>query len=275
MLTDPAIEILRPYSSRGRFRVVLFDFDGTLSLLRAGWQSLMTQLMLEQLLETRRGETHDQIAVVVEGIVIGMNGQPTIVQMRRLADEVRRRGGRPVPAAVYARMYQDELLTKVHGRYDDLIAGRATATDWVVRGAHAALSDLRRRGVTLALASGTEIQHVRREADMLGLTQFFDEALFFAPTGDDPSFSKRAVIKRLRVDYGLRGEELLGFGDGVVETEEVRRAGGVAGAVAGQDPPGNGIDARKREHLVRAGADVVIADYECHGPLLRWLFAED
>ena len=66
--------------------------------------------------------------------------------------------------------------------------------------------------------------------------KYFDDAIF-APAGDDPHFSKRAVIERILNKHGLVGEELLGFGDGMVETKEVRRVGGVAVAVASEEPP--------------------------------------
>jgi hypothetical protein len=72
----------------------------------------------------------------------------------------------------------------------------------------------------------------------------------------------------------LRGDELVGFGDGVVETEEVRRVGGAAVAVASEEPPRRGVHAGKRERLIRAGADVVIADYDCPSLLLRWMNSE-
>jgi phosphoglycolate phosphatase len=75
-------------------------------------------------------------------------------------------------------------------------------------------------------------------------------------------------------DHDLRGEELLGFGDGVVETEEVRRAGGVAIGVASAEPPRRGVDTWKRDRLVRAGADVVVPDYAEHERWLPWLFGE-
>ena len=45
------LELLRPNLPRGRFRAALFDFDGTLSLLREGWPRVMTALMREA--ETR------------------------------------------------------------------------------------------------------------------------------------------------------------------------------------------------------------------------------
>jgi hypothetical protein len=99
--------------------------------------------------------------------------------------------------------------------------------------------------------------------------------LIFAPVGDDPHFSKRTVIEQVLKERGFCGTELIGFGDGVVETEEVRRVGGLAVAVASEEPPRRGVNGWKRDRLVRAGADVVIADYDCHRPLLRWLFAED
>ena len=70
---------------------------------------------------------------------------------------------------------------------------------------------------------------------------------------------------------GLRGDELLSFGDGVVETEEVRRVGGTAVAVASEIEPA-AVNRWKRDRLVPAGADVVIPDYRDHEALLGWLF---
>ena len=69
----------------------------------------------------------------------------------------------------------------------------------------------------------------------------------------------------------IRGDELLSFGDGVVETEEVRRVGGTAVAVASDLETGT-LSRWKRDRLVPAGADVVIPDYRRHEELLSWLF---
>ena len=41
------LEILRPNPAPGRLRFAVFDFDGTLSLLRTGWQRVMADLMVE------------------------------------------------------------------------------------------------------------------------------------------------------------------------------------------------------------------------------------
>ena len=52
MFLDEEIEILRPDLPRGRFRSVLFDFDGTLSLIREGWPQVMIPMMVEVLRQT-------------------------------------------------------------------------------------------------------------------------------------------------------------------------------------------------------------------------------
>jgi phosphoglycolate phosphatase-like HAD superfamily hydrolase len=271
MLPSDAIEILRPDLPRGRFRAVLFDFDGTLSLLREGWAAVMTDMMLAEL-----GRADDQTdhSAIVESIVVGLNGRPTIVQMQAFAAEVARRGGRAADPAEYARRYQDRLLSMIGSRYDAIRSGRVRPAEWAVPGSHEFLDRLRERDLILVLASGTEITHVRREADLLGLSAYFDGALF-APTGDDANFSKRVVIEQVLAEHRLRGDELLGFGDGVVETEEVRRVGGVAVGVASEEPPRRAVNVRKRQQLIRAGADVVIADYQCRHGLIRRLFAGD
>ena len=72
------------------------------------------------------------------------------------------------------------------------------------------------------LASGTELEHVRREAEVLGLTPFFGEHIYGA-LDDYRKFSKRMVIERILRDHNLGGEALLGFGDGYVEIEEIKR----------------------------------------------------
>src|SRR5581483_8576769 len=107
------------------------------------------------------------------------------------------------------------------GRLHALAAGTASPEEWTVPGSHAFLEGLRRRGVTLYLASGTDLKYVRREAELLGVAPYFGEHIYGA-LDDYRSFSKKMIIDRILHDHGLRGEELLGFGDGFVEIEEVK-----------------------------------------------------
>src|SRR5438552_14112548 len=94
-LVGPEIEVLRPDLPRGRFRSVLFDFDGTLSLIREGWPQVMIPLMVSVLRQTGTSETEGELTAVVEDFVMRLNGRQTIYQMIQLAEEVRRRGGQP------------------------------------------------------------------------------------------------------------------------------------------------------------------------------------
>src|SRR5436305_13147570 len=61
-MTSVDFEVLRPDLPRGGFRSVLFDFDGTLSLLREGWPQVMIPMMVEVLQETGREETPEELA---------------------------------------------------------------------------------------------------------------------------------------------------------------------------------------------------------------------
>jgi phosphoglycolate phosphatase len=191
----------------------------------------------------------------------------------QLAEEVRRRGGRPREPLEYKHRYHDLLMARIEGRLAALASGVARAEDWTVPGSQELLEELRRRGLTLYLASGTDLKYVRREAELLGLTRFFGERIYGA-VDDFRNFSKKMIIDRILSEHGLRGEELLGFGDGFVEIEEVKGVGGVAVAVASDEVRRRGVNAWKRERLARAGADVVIPEYRKYVRLLSWLFAE-
>src|SRR5437588_9883262 len=204
----PEIELVRPVP-RGRFRSVLLDFDGTLSLIREGWPQVMIPMMVGVLRETGTRETDVELSSAVEEFVMRLNGRQTIYQMIHLADEVRRRRGEPLDPLQYKHRYHDLLMKRIEGRLAALEAGAATAEDWTVPGSHALLENLRRRGLTLYLASGTDLSYVSREAELLGVAPYFGNHIYGA-LDDYRSFSRQMVIERLLQEHGLRGEELLG-----------------------------------------------------------------
>lgn len=267
------LEILAPDLPRGRFRSVLFDFDGTLSLIREGWPQVMIPMMVGILRATGTAETEAELSAVVEEFVMRLNGRQTIYQMIQLADEVRKRGGEPLDPLAYKHRYHDLLMERIRDRVTQLEAGTSQPEDWTVPGSHALLENLRRRGVTLYLASGTDLHYVRREAELLGLTPYFGRHIYGA-LDDYWNFSKKMIIEKIIRENALHGPELLGFGDGFVEIEEVKQVGGVAVAVASDETRRAGVNAWKRNRLVRAGADVVIPDYRQQEQLLKYLFAD-
>jgi phosphoglycolate phosphatase len=273
MFIDLEIEILRPNLPRGQFRSALFDFDGTLSLIREGWPQVMIPMMVDVLRETGTSESAEQLSSAVEDFVMRLNGRQTIYQMMQLVEEVRKRGGTPLEPLAYKHRYHELLMTRVRGRIDALAERRAQPTEWTVAGSHALLENLRSRSVTLYLASGTDAAFVKREAELLGLTRYFGQHIYGA-LDDYQNFSKKMVVERIVRENNLRGAELLGFGDGYVEIEEIKHVGGVAVAVASDEVNRRGVDRWKRERLVRAGADIVIPEYRKQERLVAWLFGE-
>lgn len=273
MFLDDEIEVLRPDLRRGRFRSVLFDFDGTLSLIREGWPQVMIPMMTAALRETGTSEADAELTAAVEEFVMRLNGRQTIYQMIQLADEVRRRGGSPLEPLAYKNRYHDLLMARIQGRLRALESGTAKADEWTVPGSHALLESLRRRGVVLYLASGTDLKYVRREADLLGVAEYFGDRIYGA-LDDYQNFSKQMIVERILRDHSLHGEELLGFGDGFVEIEEVKKYGGCAVAVASDEANRRGVNEWKRNRLVQAGADLVIPDYRRADRLLEYLFSE-
>ena len=69
------IEILNPGVNASGTKVVLFDFDGTISLIRAGWVDVMVPMMLEALLELNSGESEDELRAIVEEFVGRLTGR--------------------------------------------------------------------------------------------------------------------------------------------------------------------------------------------------------
>ena len=263
-------EVVNPHVRRGRFRAAVFDFDGTLSLVREGWSAVMANLGLDLLRERNLGIEPTALEVLEEEM-LRLSGKPSIFQMRRLAEIVAERGGEsPDPERLLAEFLR-RLFATVGHRKDRLAARLDPPATWTVAGAHSVLENLLRRGVALYLASGTDYDYVLQEAELLNLTQYFGKHIY-APADNTPNFSKRDVMAMILRDHGLTGEELLGFGDGYSETVEVKRAGGNMIGVASAEIGVPGINDMKRTMLIELGADAIVGDYAHGDELLDWLF---
>src|SRR5437899_11291107 len=123
------IEILRPDLPRGRFRSVLFDFDGTLSLIREGWPQVMIPMMAEVLRETGTAESDAELHAAAEEFVMRLNGRQTIYQMIQLPEEVLRRGGKRLELLLYNHRYHELLMQRIHGRMSAWDTGKSMPAD--------------------------------------------------------------------------------------------------------------------------------------------------
>ena len=267
--------ILRPtFAPRPGISHVLFDFDGTLSLIRQGWPEVMVPMFTE-VLPALPGETEADRGRLAFEDIMRLNGKQTIYQMMQLAERIRERGGEAKEPLWYKHEYLRRLDFRIKDRIDGLRQGTIPADDLLVHGARRLLENLKDRGLPVYLASGTDEIFVKQEAELLGLTPYFGRRIYGAQD-DFKTFSKKLVIERIIRENGIRGEQLLSFGDGYVEIENTKEAGGLAVAVA-SDEANNGsgrMDEWKRERLSGVGADVVIPDFRDAAPLLELILGQ-
>lgn len=267
------IEIIRTFQ-RGPIRSVLFDFDGTLSLIREGWQDVMITFMTDILHPLDPVSSEEDLRTHVHEYVTRLTGKQTIYQMIQLAEEVRIRGGVPEDPLVYKHRYHDRLWKRIQDRIEGLQSGRHRPNDWLVPGSLAILENLRERGIRMFLASGTDEVFVKREAELLGLTWYFNGRIYGAQD-QYRLFSKKMVIERVLSDENLRGSEFVAFGDGYVEIENAKEVGGVAVGVATEERLRSGaVDEWKRERLITAGADLIIPDFSEQDRVVAYLSGE-
>ena len=260
-----AIEIYAPLPNREPIRHAVFDFDGTLSLIRAGWQEVMLAQCVAELEQTPTREDRDTLRQVCSEFITQLTGRQTIYQMIRLAEEVALRGGMPREPREYKWQYLDRLQKKISHRIADLQQG-ADEMSYRIRGSTDLLDDLARRGTVCHLASGTDEQFVIAEAKLLGLGHYFADRIYGA-RDDYQSFSKQRVVERICTDHDVRGGQLAVFGDGYVEIEVARSVGGIAVGIASLESVGYGWDLWKKERLCAAEAHILVADW-CESDLL-------
>jgi phosphoglycolate phosphatase-like HAD superfamily hydrolase len=265
------IEILNPGATASNARVALFDFDGTVSLIRAGWVDVMVPMMVECLLELKTAESEVDLRALVEDFVGRLTGRQTIYQMIEFVAEMKKRGGQPLKPLEYKHIYLDRLNEHIKDRIQALEEERTAPDELMVPGARRLIEALKERGLKLYLASGTDEQYMKREAALLRVDQYFDGGLYGAQD-DYKSFSKKILIARIIERSEFQGQEFLGFGDGFVEIENVKEVGGVAVGVATDEPLCIQVDAVKRRRLASVGADWIIPHYNAHAELMSALF---
>ncbi len=255
------VEFSTGFASRPEISHVLFDFDGTLSIIREGWPDVMVPMFVE-MLPALPGETDAQRRQLCLDDIMRLNGKQTIYQMIQLADRIKERGGVSREPLWYKHEYLRRLDERIAVRKAAIRSGAGARENLLVHGTRLLLDSLQRRGLNLYLASGTDEVFVKEEAGLLDVARYFGPHIYGAQDNYQ-SFSKKMVIERILRENGIPGERLLAFGDGYVEIQNTKEAGGLAVAVA-SDEANNGsgrVDEWKRERLLGVGADVVVADY--------------
>jgi rfaE bifunctional protein kinase chain/domain len=280
---DTEFEICAPevLEKLGHIRYAVFDHDGTISSLRQGWEEIMEPVMMKSILgdqyETIDSATFHKVLAHCKEFIQKTTGIQTIYQMEGLVNLVREFGYVPEDKILdkfqYKELYNDGLMEMVNVRMAKLAAGELGQEDYTLKGAVAFLHELKERGVTMYLASGTDVDDVRNEAEMLGYADLFDGGIYGA-LKDYTKFSKKMIIEKIIRDNNLRGNELAVFGDGPDEIREGRRAGGISVGITSNEVQRFGHNPAKRPRLVKAGAQLLIPDFSQYKKLVSLLFQE-
>ena len=262
----PDIYLINPFAVWEKVRFIIFDFDGTLSLLREGWEKVMEPVMIEAITGSRDLPIAHlkKIKEKIKRVIDQTTGVQTIIQMEGLVDMVREEGLVPdkeiKSALEYKKIYNDRILRIVLDRMQEVKSGKKDREDFLIKGSMDFLKALRNKNITLFLASGTDRIDVLREANFLGIDNFFNGGIYGALESYE-EYSKEKVIREIIDSNSLKGNELLVIGDGPVEIEKGKENSALTVGVASDEKFGCGWNMKKIERLKRSGADLLIPDF--------------
>jgi len=265
----------------GDIKHAVFDHDGTISTLRQGWEEIMEPVMIKAILGDEYHNVdqagYNEVVKQSKDFINKTTGIQTIFQMEGLVKMVEDFGYVPKEKILdkyeYKQIYNDALMAMVNRRLEKLNAGELDVFDFTLKGAIPFLMELKKRGVTMYLASGTDVEDVINEAKVLGYADLFDGGIYGA-VRDVSKFSKKMVMDNIIRENNLKGNEMAVFGDGPVEIREGRRFEGIAIGITSNEIRRYGMDIEKRTRLVKAGAHLLISDFSQYQKLLKLLFKE-
>src|SRR5690242_13167591 len=131
------LEIVRPEAAAPGARAAMFDFDGTLSLIRSGWLDIMLDMMTATLSTLGGGESAEQLRAESFDRVWPHTGNDTLFQMAEFAAMIKARGGMPEDPQVYKQRFLDELFGISERRIAHVAAGSAAPDRYLVPGSRA------------------------------------------------------------------------------------------------------------------------------------------
>ena len=250
-------------------QAVVMDFDGTFSTLRFGWEATMRKVMLSILGEGCK--VTPEIESEVDSYISESTGIQTIMQMKWLAGAVERHCGKAAVRDIweYKEAYNRLLMETVEQRKMDVAEGRTPAAKYLIEGALCFLGALKRRGVALYLASGTDESDVRKEADILGVSSFFD-GIHGAQVHSEACM-KTKVMEELVKTSGIAPERIAIIGDGPVEIALGRKLGTRTIGIASDEAARCGINPVKKKRLENAGAEYITGDFKDVPAMLSYL----
>jgi rfaE bifunctional protein kinase chain/domain len=256
---------------------IVFDHDGTLSLIRQGWEGSMRNLMIQAISGNRNIDKRlsEKIRMRVSEYIELSTGVQTILQMEKLVDLVREfnlvHESDIQDKFGYKSLYLTQLMISVNDRLKDIKEGKIKREQYQIRGTEDFLGKLMKYDIQLYLASGTDEKNVINEAGILGYADLFEDRIY-GSVDDIKKYSKKMVIESIIKENRLKAFEFAVIGDGPVEIREGKKKSGISIGVASDEKKGYGLNSNKRTKLIKAGADIIIPDFKEYQALLSYLF---
>lgn len=251
------MKVLEQHDKRN-IRAAIFDFDGTLSTLRCGWETVMGPMMEEYLSKT------ENVKEKVSEFIDASTGIQTILQMKWLAEQVALQGEKPLDPWDYKAEYNRRLMENVEKKRAEALSG--ARDKYIISGAEDFLKALKDKGIKLYAASGTDDKDVKKEAEVLGLSKYFDSIEGAKPFSEN--CSKEATIKELMEKH--QGNELLVVGDGPVEIRLGKEAGALTLGICANEKELSGWDEAKINRLTKAGAHLLVDRFDVK-EIISWM----
>ncbi|MDC7228418.1 MAG: PfkB family carbohydrate kinase [Spirochaetales bacterium] len=261
-------------------KVAIFDHDGTISTLRQGWEPVMKDVCVNAILgkaiSTVSAKKLEEINEASAEMIEKTTGIQTIIQMHHLREMVLSFGYVAETEALtpleYKKIYNDKLLEMVSGRVERFTNGLLDIENLTIKGAVQFLEELKNNGVRIYLASGTDSEDVRNEAQILGYADYFNGGIY-GSVGNPAVDPKREVIETIvgKLPKDIQPNNCYVFGDGPVEMREAARRGFTRIGIVSDEKQRYGINYEKRPRLVLGGAQALIPDFSWIPALARYM----
>jgi phosphoglycolate phosphatase-like HAD superfamily hydrolase len=239
-------------------KAILFDFDGTISTLRSGWETIMKNYMYEMI--TGSDKVSDILLVEeIDKFIINSAGIPTISQMQWLQDKVKSFDlVKPLDIWEYKKGYNDRLMESVNKKLEKIKNHKLSPSNFRILGSKEFLEKLHKLGYELFLASGTDHEDVIYESKILEVFPYFKK---IRGASKDKISPKELMINHI-LENGYSEKNIVVIGDGKSEIEIGNRVNAITIGIASGAPNPNEINLEKQRKLLEVGADYIIPNFK-------------
>lgn len=270
-LPESNIEIINHSFNMKRIlpKIAIFDHDGTISTLRQGWESVMEQVMLQYIIGNSEISLQQRriIELKIKELIDSTTGIQTIIQMKYFVEMVRKENLVPfdtiLTAEQYKKIYIEKLKETMKGKLTALRRNELDVDDFTIKASVNFLERLYKNGTKLYMASGTDRDDVKIEAELLGYSKLFEDRIF-GSVGNIAVDPKKLVMQEIITEIeklGYTPDECAVFGDGPVEMREGSKHNFATIGILSDEKQRFGVNHAKRPRLILAGADILIPDF--------------